>query len=145
MDAAEEQRMFEEKVGKALAEARTKLDTALELLSKGGEDLVKKVWWAEEAAEYSSLLYSLTYGLEDEDPPVPVRKRNAEPLPLVKESSEALVRATELRGKSSLEGYRNLRTAVYKLRHAHQLLEKARFKRSSVSPRFALRSADTES
>src|SRR6266849_6452794 len=98
MDAAEEQRMLEEKVGKALGEARAKLDAALDLLSNGGAEPVKKVWLAEEAAEYSSLLYSLTYGLEDEDPPVPVRKRNAEPIPLVKESSESLRRATELRG-----------------------------------------------
>jgi len=125
MDAAEEQRMLEEKVGKALEEARVKLDAALDNLSKGGAGSEKKVWWAEEAAEYSSLLYSLTYGLEDEDPPVPVRKRNAEPVPLVKESSESLRRATELRGTSPLEGYQNLRTAVYKLREAHHILEKA--------------------
>jgi len=125
MDLAEEQRMLEEKVGKALEEARAKLDAALDNLSKGGTGSAKKVWWAEEAAEYSSLLYSLTYGLEDEDPPVPVRKRNAESIPLVKESSESLRRATELRGKSPLEGYRYLRTAVYKLREAHHILEKA--------------------
>jgi hypothetical protein len=125
MDVAEEQRMLEEKVGKALEEARAKLDAALDNLSKGGTGSEKKVWWAEEAAEYSSLLYSLTYGLEDEDPPVPVRKRNAEPIPLVKQSDESLRRATELRGKSPLEGYRYLRTAVYKLREAHHILEKA--------------------
>src|SRR5260370_40279960 len=124
MDAAEEQRMLEKKVSKALEEARTKLDAALDHLSNGGTDPEKKVWWAEEAAEYSSLLSSLTYSLEDEDPPVPVRKRNAEPPSLVKESAESLRRATELRGKSSFEGYHNLRTAVYKLRHAHHILEK---------------------
>jgi hypothetical protein len=124
MDVAEEQRMLEEKVGKALEEARVKLDAALDNLSKGGAGSEKKVWWAEEAAEYSSLLYSLTYGLEDEDPPVPVRKRNAEPVPLVKESSESLRRATELRGKSPLKGYQSLRTAVYKLREAHHILGK---------------------
>jgi hypothetical protein len=129
MDSAEEQRMLEEKVGKVLEEARAKLDTALDSLSKGGADSVKKVWWAEEAAEYSSLLYSLTYSLEDEDPPVPVRKRNAEPTSLVKESSAFLDRATELRGKSSLEGYSYLRTAVYKLREAHHILEKANTKK----------------
>ena len=125
MDPAEEQRMLEEKVGKALEEARAKLESALDHLSKGGAESEKKVWWAEEAAEYSSLLYSLTYGLEDEDPPVPVRKRNAEPVPLVKESSESLRRATELRGTSPLEGYRYLRTTVYKLREAHRILGKA--------------------
>jgi hypothetical protein len=124
MDAAEEQRMLEEKVSTALEEARAKLDAALDLLPNAGAETVKKVWLAEEAAEYSSLLYSLTYGFEDEDPPVPVRKRNAEPIPLVKESSELLRRATELRGKSSLEGYGNLRTAVDKLRQVHYILEK---------------------
>ena len=125
MDAAEEQRMLEEKVGKALEEARAKLESALDHLSKGGAESEKKVWWAEEAAEYSSLLYSLTYGLEDEDPPVPVRKRNADPILLVKQSVESLRRATELRDKSPLEGYQYLRTAVYKLREAHHILEKA--------------------
>src|SRR5947208_16436746 len=129
MDAAEEQRMLEEKVCKALDEARTKLDIAMEHLSQGGADSEKKVWLAEEASEYSSLLYSLTYGLEDEDPPVPVRKRNAEPIPLVKQSSESLRRATGLRGKSPLEGYRYLRTAVYKLRQAHHIPAKASMKR----------------
>jgi len=129
MDPAEEQRMLEEKVGKALEEARTKLDTALDNLSKGGTHSEKKVWLAEEASEYSSLLYSLTYGLEDEDPPVPVRKRNAEPLPLVKESAESLRRATELRGRSSLEGYQHLRTSVHKLREAHHILERAAMKK----------------
>ncbi len=121
--------MLEEKVGKALEEARAKLDVALDHLPKGGAESVKKVWWAEEAAEYSSLLYSLTYGLEDEDPPVPVRKRNAEPIPLVKESAESLRLAIELRGKSSLEGYQYLRTAVYKLREARHILEKAATKK----------------
>src|SRR2546428_8510803 len=129
MDLAEEQQMLEEKVGKALEEARAKLDAALDNLSEGGTGSEKKVWWAEEAAEYSSLLYSLTYGLEDEDPPVPVRKRNAEPVPLVKESSESLRRATELRGKSPLGRDRYLKSAVYKRREAHHILEKAGVKK----------------
>ena len=125
MDASEEQRMLEEKAGQALEEARAKLDAVLDHVSRDGTDLEKKVWLAEEAAEYSSLLYSLTYNLEDVDPPAPVRKRNAEPIPLVKESSESLRHATELRGKSPLEGYQYLRTTVYKLRQAHHILEKA--------------------
>ena len=132
MDIAKEQRMLEEKVGKALEEARAKLDAALDNLSKGETGSEKKVWSAEEAAEYSSLLYSLTYSLEDEDPPVPVRKRNAEPIPLVKESSESLRRATELRSKSPLEGYQYLRTAVYKLREAHHILDKLARKSASL-------------
>ena len=125
MDAAEEQRMLEDKVSKALEEARTKLDAALDHLSKGGTESEKKVWWAEEAAEYSSLLYSLTYGLEDEDPSSPPVHRWASELRDKRASAESLRRATELRGKSSLEGYHNLRTTVYKLRQAHHILEKA--------------------
>lgn len=124
--------MLEEKVSKALEEARIKLDAALEYLSKEEKDSEKKVWLAEEAAEYSSLLYSLTYGLEDEDPPVPVRKRNAEPTALVKEASDALHHTAALRGKSSLEGYQHLRTAVYKLREAHHILDKAARKGASL-------------
>src|SRR5690349_16284206 len=129
MDAAEEQRMLEEKVRLALEEAKSKLDVALDHLAKGAPDSWKKVWWAEEAAEYSSFLYSLTYGLEDEDPAPPVRKRNADPAPLVKECVELLRRATELRGKSSLEGYESLRTAVDKLRQAHHILERVQMKK----------------
>jgi hypothetical protein len=116
--------MFEEKTGKALHEARMKLDIALDNLRKGGVDLAKKVWMAEEATEYSSLLYSLTYGLEDEDPPAPARKRKADPIALVKESDESLRLATVLRSKSPLEGYGYLRTTVYKLRQSHHILER---------------------
>jgi hypothetical protein len=58
-----------------------------------------------------------------------VRKRNAEPIPLVKEAAESLRRATELRGRTPLDGYRYLRTAVYKLREAHHILEKAAAKK----------------
>jgi hypothetical protein len=130
MDPAQEQRMLEEKTGQALAEARTKLDIAVAELSKGSADLVKKVWLAEEAAEYSSALYSLTYGLEDEDPSAPVKKRNADPSTLVKESDQLLTQATNLRGKTPREGYVHLRTAVHKLRQSHHILERAQAKKS---------------
>ena len=43
MDIAEEQRLLEEKVGRALEEAKTKLDIALDNLSRGGTDSEKKV------------------------------------------------------------------------------------------------------
>ena len=125
MDPVEEQRLLEEKTGQALAEARTKLDIAIAHLSDRNADLVMKVWLAEEAAEYSSALYSLTYGLEDEDPPAPTKKRNADPAVLVKESDEMLTQATTLRSKTPREGYVYLRTAVHKLRHSHHILERA--------------------
>lgn len=130
MDAAEEQRFMEQKTGKALEEARTKLDIALSNLGAGGPDLYKKVWLAEEAAEYSSLLYSLTYGLEDFLPPLPVRKRKADPVLLVKESDGLLRLATELRDKTPKEGYTNLRTAIDKLRQSHHILDRMPSKKS---------------
>jgi hypothetical protein len=130
MDPAQEQRLLEEKTGQALAEARTKLDIAIAELSRRSADLVKKVWLAEEAAEYSSALYSLTYGLEDEDPPAPAKKRKADPFILVKESDPLLTQATNLRGKAPREGYVHLRTAVHKLRQSHHILERAQAKKS---------------
>ena len=130
MNPAEEQRLLEDKTGRALAEARTKLDIATGAMANGSTDLVMKVWLAEEAAEYSSALYSLTYGLEDEDPPAPPKKRNADPSALVKESDAPLAQATNLRNKAPLEGYVQLRTAVHKLRQAHHILERAQAKKS---------------
>ncbi len=130
MDAAEEQQLLEGKTGQALEEAKTKLDIATESLNKSDPDSWKKVWMAEEAAEFSSMLYSLTYGLEDDDPAPPVRKRNADPVGLVKESHGLLRTATSLRGKSSLEGYTALRTAVDKLRQSHHILDRSRSKKS---------------
>lgn len=130
MDPVEEQHLLEDKTGQALAEARTKLDIAMSELSKGGGDLVMKVWLAEEAAEYSSALYSLTYGLEDYDPPAPPKKRNADPSILVKESDPLLAQATNLRGKNPREGYTHLRTAVHKLRQSHHILERVQSKKS---------------
>ena len=130
MDPAQEQRMLEEKTGQALAEARTKLDIAIAELSEGNSDLVKKVWLAEEAAEYSSVLYSLTYGFEDEDPPTPAKKRNADPSVLVRESDQLLNQATNLRSKEPLEGYVHLRTVVFKLRQSHHILERVQPKKS---------------
>lgn len=132
MDPAEEQRLLEDKTGLALAEARTKLDIALAEFSKESADLVMKVWLAEEAAEYSSALYSLTYGLEDEDPPAPPKKRNADPAVLVKESDPLLTQATNLRSKTPREGYVHLRTAVHKLRQSHHILERVTRRRASV-------------
>lgn len=130
MDPVQEQRLLEEKTGQALAEARTKLDIAIMDLPNRNADLVMKVWLAEEAAEYSSALYSLTYHLEDEDPPPPTKKRNADPSVLVKESDSLLTHATNLRHKSPKEGYVHLRTAVHKLRQSHHILERAQAKKS---------------
>src|SRR5438034_9922843 len=69
------------------------------------------LWLAAEAAEYSSALFSLAYGLEDLDPEVKIT-RGRDFLELVKDSMEALKRARELRPKSVAEAYTSLGTAA---------------------------------
>ena len=112
---SQEQQLLEEKLRTALEEAWAKASAALEEVVKGDEGDAKKVWLAAEAAEYSSLLYSLTYGLEDVDPPVRETK-GRDAVDLVKESVEALnlIRAGEQTDQR--EAYGMLRIASHGLR-----------------------------
>jgi len=112
---SQEQQLLEEKLRTALEEAWAKTKAALEEVVKGDEGDAKTVWLAAEAAEYSSLLYSLTYGLEDVDPPVRETK-GRDAADLVKESVEAmnLIRAGEQTDQR--EAYGMLRNASHSLR-----------------------------
>ena len=112
---SQEQQLLEEKLRTALEEAWAKGSAALEEIVKGDEGDAKKVWLAAEAAEYSSLLYSLTYGLEDVDPPVRETK-GRDTTELVKEAVEALnlIRTGKL--KDQQEAYGMLRNAAQSLR-----------------------------
>jgi hypothetical protein len=116
--ATEEKKIFEDKLEKALDEAWSKLNLALEQTARQAGELEMSVRLAAEAVEYSSALFSLTYGLEDADPEVRVRK-NVDTLVLVKDSVEALKRARELREKSAIEAYSSLRTAADFLKTAY--------------------------
>ena len=113
-----EQKALESKLEKALDDAWSKVNIALEKASKPSTNLAMEIWFAAEALEYSSLLFNLTYGLEDLKPPVKPRKDEAASV-LVKDSLELLRRAYEGRQKSATDAYVNLRTAADYLKTAH--------------------------
>ena len=114
----QEQRVLETKLNKALEEAWTKANAALEDTTKGVEGSAKKIWLAAEAAEYSSLLYSLAYGLEDVDPPPP-EKKGLDTLSLVKESVAALSQVRTPGRLKREHAYETLRNSVHGLRTAY--------------------------
>jgi hypothetical protein len=127
-----EQKALESKLEKALDEAWSKVNIALEKTSKPSTNLAMEIWFAAEALEYSSLLFNLTYGLEDLKPLVKLRKDEAASV-LVKDSLEFLRRAREERQKSAASAYVNLRTAADYLKAAHLAqLKKFLKKRDSV-------------
>jgi len=101
-NSSAEKKFLEEKVDKALEEAWSKVNIAVESTAKRLEQSTMTLWLAAEAAEYSSALFSLAYGLEDLDPEVkPLKGRDS--VRLVRESIEALRRARELRPTSVTE------------------------------------------
>jgi hypothetical protein len=107
-----------DKLLKALDEAWTKLNVALDETVDELKIFELKVHLAAEAAEYSSFLFSLAYSLEDFDPVVKVNKKQ-EPVALMKDSIDPLQRARELREKSPKEAYTSLRTAAETLQVAY--------------------------
>jgi len=113
-----EQEFLESKLEKALDDAWSKVNIALDKTTKSSVDVALEIWLAAEAVEYSSLLFNLTYGLEDLEPPVKIRKGGAA-IVLVKDSMELLKRAREGRRKSPTDAYVNLRTAADYLKAAH--------------------------
>ncbi len=129
-----EQRTLEEKLSNALEEAWLKINTALEQTSKRSKQFEMGIWLAAEAVEYSSLLFSLTYGLEDMDPQ-PKKARIEDPIVLLKESLELLRQARETRGRSIIQAYASLRGAGHLLKTAHlnQVKKKTMRKRGSVN------------
>ncbi len=124
-----EQRMLEQKLSKALEEAWQRVNIALEQTSQRSEKFEMGIWLAAEAVEYSSFLFSLTYGLEDLDPK-PRETRTEDPLVLLKESLELLSQARELRERSSVQAYASLRGAGHFLKTAHLNNVKKKAKRS---------------
>jgi len=117
-DSSEEKKSLEEKVNKAFEEAWSKVNIAVDSIAGRPGGSVMALWLAAEAAEYTSALFSLAYGLEDLDPEVKIT-RGRELLGLVKDSMEALKRARELRPKSVAEAYTSLRTAAGYLKAAY--------------------------
>lgn len=113
-----EQRVKDEKaeletsLTNAFEETLSKTQLAITAMENQSQDLVKKIWLAAEAAEYTSLLYSLTHDLQDYDPEI-VKRRGEDPIGLLKNSLRILQQAS---GKRSLgaskNGYELLRTAA---------------------------------
>lgn len=120
---SDEQAILEKNLREALEEAYSKTNIAISESSNRGEDFVKKVWAASEAVEYSSLLFSLTYDLQDYDPEVK-RRRGVDPVSLVEDSLQPLKLAMDTRKQSSRRAYESLRTAAYYLRTAYLDLSK---------------------
>ena len=113
-----EQEYLESKLESALDDAWSKVNIALDKTSKSSADVAMGIWFAAEALEYSSLLFDLTYGLEDVKPTIKLRKGEVA-LVLVKDSMELLKRAREGRKRSVADAYVNLRTAADFLKAAH--------------------------
>ena len=109
---------MESRLEKALDDAWSKVNIALDNASKPSASFAMEVWLAAEALEYSSPLFNLTYGLEDLKPAVKPRKHEATIL-LIKDSVDLLKRTREGRHKSAADAYVNLRTAADYLKTAH--------------------------
>ena len=113
-----EQKSLESKLEKALDDAWSKVNIALDNASEPSATFPMKIWFAAEALEYSSLLLNLTYGLEDLKPAVKPPKHETAVV-LIKDSMNLLKRAREGRHKSATDAYVNLRTAADYLKTAH--------------------------
>ena len=113
-----EEKSLESKLEKALDDAWSKVNIALDNAFKPSANFPMEIWFAAEALEYSSLLFNLTYGLEDLKPTVKPRKHEPAKV-LIKDSMDLLKRAREGRHKSSADAYVDLRTAADYLKTAH--------------------------
>jgi hypothetical protein len=115
---SDDKKVFEDRLSKALDEAWSKVNKVLEQPVDQSGEWEMSIRLAAEAVEYSSALFSLTYGLEDLDPEVKI-ERKADPLVLLKESVEELKRAREMRQRSTTEAYSSLRAAADHLKIAY--------------------------
>ena len=113
-----EEEFLESKLEKSLEDAWSKVNIAFDKTSKSSADVAMVIWFAAEALEYSSLLFNLTYSLEDVRPTVKPRKGETA-LVLVKDSMELLKQVREGRQRSAKDAYVNLRTAADYLKVAH--------------------------
>ena len=114
----EDQQLLGRKLRDALDEAWTKANAALDEIGGSSKDSDMTVWLAAEAVEYTCLLYSLTYGLEDVDPPLKQTK-GLDYVALVKESVEALKLVRNQASTKHEKTYEILRNAANELRTVH--------------------------
>jgi len=113
-----EREFLESRLEKALDDAWSKVNIALNMTSESSADVPLGIWFAAEALEYSSLLFNLTYHLEDVEPVVKIRTGETT-LVFIKNSIELLRRARDGRRTSATDAYVNLRTAADYLKAVH--------------------------
>ncbi len=126
-----EQEVLEGKLDRALAEAETKTSRALESITSKTEDSEKDLWAAAEATEFASLVYALTYSLEDSTVTT-TRKDDEDTSTMVRDAPQNLRRVQTLRKQldkdSLLEGYKVLRGTTDSLRNAYLRITKIKTK-----------------
>ena len=109
---------MESKLEKALDDAWSKVNIALDNASNPSATFAIEVWLAAEALEYTSFLFNLAFCLEDLKPDVKPRKHEAA-IVLIKDSMDLLKRTREGLHKSVANAYVNLRTAADYLKTVH--------------------------
>src|SRR5215831_4954252 len=107
MDPAEEHRILEEALDKAMEEASTKTANALVLEGKTIKDQEKTVWYAMESVEFTSFVYNMTHDFDDVDPPTPPTK-GMTVASLVKQATEAVQQVKFSKGEDRLADYTRL-------------------------------------
>ncbi len=126
-----EQEVLEGKLDRALAEAETKTSKAADSLTNKTENSEKDLWAAAEATEFASLVYALTYSLEDSTVTT-TRKDDEDTSTMVRDASQNLRRVQTLRKQldkdSLLEGYKVLRGTTDSLRNAYLRITKIKTK-----------------
>src|SRR2546425_6748123 len=132
-----EKEVLEGNLDKALAEAERKTGKALESIANKTEDSEKDLWAAAEAAEFASLVYTLTHSLEDSSGNTTTRRDSEETSTVVKEASQNLKTVQELRKQRDkdrlLEGYKLLRRTTDALRNAYLTLSKTKTKQHATN------------
>jgi hypothetical protein len=126
-----EQEVLEGKLDGALTEAETKTVAALESVNNKRESFEKDIWAAAEATEFASLVYALTYNLQDSGgSSTGGRPETEKTLTILSTASQNLKTVQALRGKqdkdSLVEGYKLLRGTTDALRNEYLALTRAR-------------------
>src|SRR5436309_5579535 len=118
MDLAEEHRILEENLSKALEEASQKTKNTLSLEEKTSREQKMAIWVAMESVEYSSFMFAITHDFEDVDPPTPPTK-GVNLSSLMSKSANAVEQVRLSQATEKLADYTRLREAVHYLRTAY--------------------------
>jgi hypothetical protein len=133
MDLAEEHRILEENLRKALEEASQKTKIASSLEEKSSREQEMVIWMAMESVEYSSFMFAITHDFEDVDPPTPQTKAMDLPT-LMSKAAKAVEQVRLSQATEKLADYTTLRDAVHYLRTAYlDITKRPRRKRQNLT------------